>query len=163
MVGRACRPGPPVFLGFKKNRFTRPHTYPPGGVSTALAFRIPCPESQGPLDRHGGVAIEDADDAADVQVHHALVVDVSAKAGGSSIPGDAAGVFDRRRAVIGDAAATVGGDVGGQGAAADRHGAVVVDAAAVIVAGVAGQGAAADRQRAGVVDAAAAVAGGVAG
>ena len=117
---------------------------------------IPLPSR--PLDPHGGVAIEDADRAAAVQVQHALVVDVGAKADGGGVPGDGAGVVDRHRAVVGDAAATVGGDVAGQGAAADRQRAVVavVDAAAGIAGGVAGQGAAADRQRTGpVVDTAA--------
>src|SRR5438034_781201 len=101
-----------------------------------LGYSIPVslfPSAQPrPLNRPGGVAIEGADDAAGVQVQHALVVDVSVEAYGGGIPGDAAGVFAGHRGVgaVVDAAARRGGDVAGQGAAADRQRAVVVDAAA---------------------------------
>ena len=85
-----------------------------------------------PLNRLSGVAIEDADDAAHVQIQQALVVDVRARANGGSVPGDVAGVFDRHRAidVDVDAAALRGGGVVGQGAVADRQGALTKNTAA---------------------------------
>src|SRR5205807_9755489 len=101
--------------------------------------------------------IESADDAANVLVQHALVVDVGAKANGSGIPGDPAGVFDRHRGVGADvdAAARLAGGVAGQAAAADGRrdsetaagGIASVDAAALLSGEVAGHAAAVERQR----------------
>src|SRR5665213_2555358 len=104
-----------------KNQRSRRADRAPGRVET-----IPLPSW--PLDRHGGVAIEDADAAGAVQVQHGGVVDVSAVTNGGGIPGDAAGVFDcHGGAIVVDAAAVAVGGVAGQGAAADRQVAVIVD------------------------------------
>src|SRR5205823_1509977 len=81
------------------------------------------------IQRDGGVAMEDADRAGGVQVHHAQVVHVLVVKITAHVPGDAAGFFDRHHAVgsVVDAAATVVGEVADHAAVADRHRPAVVE------------------------------------
>jgi hypothetical protein len=62
-----------------------------------------------PLNRHSGVAIEDANDTAGVEIEYPQVVDISTRAGWGRIAGNATGVFHSHRDAGGnpDAAAFV--------------------------------------------------------
>src|SRR5205823_52894 len=123
----------------------------PGRGGTCLAAEAPRPliktslllrPTSAAAARHGQpttrsewrVAIENADPAGSIEVQHAEVIEVfGGIAGGGvrvvGVAGDAAGVFDRQRAVVEDSAALVVGGVAGDGAAAERQRAVVEDAA----------------------------------